>query len=211
MTTDPIQNDIIAGLEKTISHPRIPKSSDDTCPTCGCAWDEHEFGVPAPYCPVTIDKIHNTQETVHETILRDDGKVFEAALKLPVKPLMIPEDFTSIQSLSPREFQLLQLLATGAKTGALARQLGLSAKTLDSYFCSIRAKLGVKNVWALRVLAARFVEWMEREKVERREVPERWSFRRVAADKDQPSDSREPSNAQSAVESENPSTLGGEI
>lgn len=108
--------------------------------------------------------------------------------------LLIPDEFTAVQSLSPREFQLLQLLATGIKTGQLARQLGLSAKTLDSYFCSIRAKLGVKNVWALRVLAARFVEWMEREKVERREVPERWSFRRVTADGDQPSDSREPSD-----------------
>ncbi len=24
------------------------------CPKCGHPWDSHEFGVPAPYCPITV-------------------------------------------------------------------------------------------------------------------------------------------------------------
>lgn len=26
----------------------------NTCPKCGELWDDHEFGVPAPYCPIKV-------------------------------------------------------------------------------------------------------------------------------------------------------------
>lgn len=29
----------------------LPPPPADVCPKCKQAWEEHEFGIPAPYCP----------------------------------------------------------------------------------------------------------------------------------------------------------------
>lgn len=29
-------------------------AGNDICPECGYTWDDHEFGVPAPYCPTSF-------------------------------------------------------------------------------------------------------------------------------------------------------------
>ena len=59
------------------------------------------------------------------------------------------------ESLSNREFQVLQLLAQGSAVGAIAQQLSLSANTISTYRARIFDKLGVKSLVELANYAAR--------------------------------------------------------
>lgn len=45
-TTDP--NKVLKALQGAAT--QAPGASD-TCPKCGHPWEDHEFAVPAPYCP----------------------------------------------------------------------------------------------------------------------------------------------------------------
>lgn len=54
-----------------------------------------------------------------------------------------------LESLSPRERQILQLIAEGRATVDIARMLSLSPKTVDTYRSRMMAKLGIGDLPAL--------------------------------------------------------------
>ncbi|WP_447007980.1 helix-turn-helix domain-containing protein [Saccharothrix isguenensis] len=56
--------------------------------------------------------------------------------------------------LAPQARQLLVLMATGATDRAIARELGLSERTLCRRIARLQAKLGVRTRFQLGVLAA---------------------------------------------------------
>lgn len=57
------------------------------------------------------------------------------------------------ESLSDREFQILQMIATGSTVGEIASQLNLSVKTVSSYRTRVLEKLQLKNNAQLMVYA----------------------------------------------------------
>jgi two-component system invasion response regulator UvrY len=59
------------------------------------------------------------------------------------------------ETLSNREFQVLQLLAQGQTIGNIAQQLSLSANTISTYRARICDKLGLRNALEIAHYAAR--------------------------------------------------------
>jgi DNA-binding NarL/FixJ family response regulator len=60
-----------------------------------------------------------------------------------------------VESLSPRERQVVLMVVRGSSSAAIGEQLHLSPKTVDSYRSRLMAKLGVRDVPALVRLAIR--------------------------------------------------------
>jgi DNA-binding NarL/FixJ family response regulator len=60
--------------------------------------------------------------------------------------------------LSDREFEVFQLVGHGSSTREIAKELGLSPKTVDVHRMNIRAKLELKDATALVRHAVRWVE-----------------------------------------------------
>lgn len=50
-----------------------------------------------------------------------------------------------LDELAPREVEVLQLVASGITTEAIAKALNLSSKTIQNYHYGIKAKLGARN------------------------------------------------------------------
>ncbi len=65
-----------------------------------------------------------------------------ARIALPGEPA---EDSTSAAGLTPRESEVLRLVAAGASNAAIAAELFISAKTVSVHVSSILAKLGAAN------------------------------------------------------------------
>ena len=63
-----------------------------------------------------------------------------------------------IEKLSDREFEIFQLVGHGKSTREIAKQLGLSPKTVDVHRANIKEKLGLKDATALVRHAVRWVE-----------------------------------------------------
>jgi two-component system invasion response regulator UvrY len=65
------------------------------------------------------------------------------------------EDFAAARSLSPREFEILKLLAQGSSLAEIAEQLGLTQKTVANHQSSIKQKLDVSSATQLMRAAMR--------------------------------------------------------
>ena len=65
----------------------------------------------------------------------------------------------SIDSLTDRELEILQLIGRGIRTGAIASQLKISIKTVETYRSKLKEKLGVQDGAQLVKYA---VEWAGR-------------------------------------------------
>jgi DNA-binding NarL/FixJ family response regulator len=63
-----------------------------------------------------------------------------------------------IAKLTDREFEILRLIGQGQDNRAMARQLNLSSKTVDTHRSNIRRKLELKTATELICYAARWVE-----------------------------------------------------
>jgi len=61
--------------------------------------------------------------------------------------------FPALETLSPRELQVMRLVAEGRTSKEVAELLGLGLQTVRSYRKSLMKKLGVKNVAALTQIA----------------------------------------------------------
>lgn len=61
---------------------------------------------------------------------------------------------TELDALSPREFEVLRLLAQGETVRSIGEKLGLSEKTIANHQSTIREKLGARNSAQLARLAA---------------------------------------------------------
>ncbi len=64
-----------------------------------------------------------------------------------------PDDGGLLERLSPRERQVLQLVAEGRSNGEIARTLGVSKKTVEKHRASLVGKLGVRDLAGLIRLA----------------------------------------------------------
>ncbi len=62
-----------------------------------------------------------------------------------------------VDRLTDRELHVFQLIGIGLGTGEIARQLGLSRKTVECYNDHLKEKLGCENAAALKERAA---QWM---------------------------------------------------
>jgi DNA-binding NarL/FixJ family response regulator len=78
----------------------------------------------------------------------------ESALNYP-HPGIIPQPnpLQRIQALSPREFDIFKLLASGYKTREIAAELSIGYKTAANYSTQIKTKLGANTVADLAQLA----------------------------------------------------------
>jgi DNA-binding CsgD family transcriptional regulator len=54
-----------------------------------------------------------------------------------------------LEALSPREREILQLVAEGKTSQAIAERLSILPKTVDTYGSRLMRKIGVKNLAAL--------------------------------------------------------------
>lgn len=59
------------------------------------------------------------------------------------------------EAFSPRELEILRQLPSGGTYDAIARSLGISRHTVDTYIRRIRGKVGAANRTQLVVLALR--------------------------------------------------------
>jgi DNA-binding CsgD family transcriptional regulator len=66
----------------------------------------------------------------------------------------MPPFAVNASRLSAREREVLRLLAGGRTYSAIARRMGLSPHTVDTYLRRIRAKTGISNRIQLALLAA---------------------------------------------------------
>lgn len=57
-------------------------------------------------------------------------------------------------TLSPREAQILRLMCSGLRTGEIAKQLGLSSKTVDTYRERLKKKANARNSVQIGMWAA---------------------------------------------------------
>ncbi|KOU18268.1 hypothetical protein ADK52_30735 [Streptomyces sp. WM6372] len=67
----------------------------------------------------------------------------------------MPHDTVLQHSFTPREREILSHLPDGATYQAIARRLGLSPHTVDTYIRRLRGKTGTTNRTQLAVLATR--------------------------------------------------------
>lgn len=67
----------------------------------------------------------------------------------------MPDTAVSPPALSRREQEVLVLLARGETYGTIARQMGLSPHTVDTYLRRLRSKTGAANRTQLAFLAFR--------------------------------------------------------
>jgi DNA-binding NarL/FixJ family response regulator len=66
-----------------------------------------------------------------------------------------PEHSAEFELLTPREFEVLRLLARGETVKSISETLGVSEKTIANHQSTIREKLGAKNSVQLSRLAER--------------------------------------------------------
>lgn len=99
-----------------------------------------------------------------------DGNVYlsaEFALRMATKRFCKRKSaVVALDHLSPREFQVFQLLGQWLGTREIAGDLSLSIKTIEHYRESIKKKLGVTNATDLVKLAT---SWSDRQKFSRSE------------------------------------------
>lgn len=62
---------------------------------------------------------------------------------------------SSLESLTPRQREVLQLIAEGGSTKEIAAALGLSAKTVETHRAAVMARLGIFDIAGLVMYAAR--------------------------------------------------------
>lgn len=74
---------------------------------------------------------------------------------LAVQGLAAPAEEDPLAQLSPRERQIIALVVKGHTSPAIAQQLHLSPKTVDTYRSRLMAKLGVTEITGLVRLAVR--------------------------------------------------------
>lgn len=116
----------------------------------------HRSDVYAPLCQSAgasgfIHKTHSPIElfgAVHQ--LADpayDGRFIGPKLELPTQAI------PSLESLSKREWDVLQMIAQGVGTKQIAEKLFLSVKTVESHRVSLKKKLGIQSKDFLAVIA----------------------------------------------------------
>jgi DNA-binding CsgD family transcriptional regulator len=60
-----------------------------------------------------------------------------------------------LRALSPRELEILRLVAEGKRTAEIAQALGLSVKSVETYRSRLMQKVGIDNIAGLVRFAIR--------------------------------------------------------
>ncbi|MCK9607033.1 MAG: response regulator transcription factor [Methylomonas sp.] len=133
-----------------------------------------------PHCKILVFSIHNepvyvtraikagakgyiTKSSAPETLISavcliaEGGTFVEPSIaqQLAVSVATEMDESARIKSLSPREFDIFRLLATGMSTREAAESLCLSYKTVCNHNTSVKEKLGIKTLSELALLANR--------------------------------------------------------
>ncbi|MDD2761548.1 MAG: response regulator transcription factor [Methylomonas sp.] len=133
-----------------------------------------------PSCKILVFSIHNelvyvtrsikagakgyiTKSNAPETLvtavcmIAEGGTFVEPSIaqQLAVSVATEMDESAKIKSLSPREFDIFCLLATGMSTRETAESLCLSYKTVCNHSTTIKEKLGIKTLSELALLASR--------------------------------------------------------
>ena len=61
---------------------------------------------------------------------------------------------SGVEAMSPREFEVFQLLGDGLETSTIAARLHISSKTVDTHRERIKQKLEVESLWKLIAMAS---------------------------------------------------------
>jgi pimeloyl-ACP methyl ester carboxylesterase/DNA-binding CsgD family transcriptional regulator len=87
---------------------------------------------------------HVLEGNEHDPFIRDSGAIVETVLDfVNGRPIAAPQPrMRSRSELSPREAQVLRLLAEGASNNEIATRLGISVKTVERHVTHIYRKLG---------------------------------------------------------------------
>ena len=86
------------------------------------------------------------REAVHQTVMRGDSYLSPGVSAAVVEAFLHRGDETQ---LTPRERQVLQLVAEGLSTRAAAETLGVSKKTAESHRTRVMKKLGIHDTATL--------------------------------------------------------------
>jgi len=76
---------------------------------------------------------------------RAAGHAADAWLLAPQRPQPSDEGAVVVESLTPRELEVLELLADGLPNRQIALRLGMSPETVKFHVAHISGKLGVSN------------------------------------------------------------------
>jgi len=76
---------------------------------------------------------------------RAAGHAADAWLLAPQRPQPSDDDAVAVESLTPRELEVLELLADGLPNRQIALRLGMSPETVKFHVAQISGKLGVSN------------------------------------------------------------------
>jgi DNA-binding NarL/FixJ family response regulator len=148
---------------------------DLTMPRCGGVEAMAQVKKVAPRVRVLVLSMHATPEHVRSALKAGAlGYVVKGSgLDHLVKALRVvasgeryldpsveslvggPETVDPLDDLTPRERQVLQLVAEGCTNREVARRLGISPKTADNHRTSLMAKLDLHDAQALTRLAVR--------------------------------------------------------
>ncbi len=96
-------------------------------------------------------------ELMHAIRVVLEGRKYLGAesAELAAQALTVEADSDPVQSLSPRERQIVTLVVNGHSSAMIGKQLHLSPKTIDTYRGRIMAKLSVNDLPSLVRLAIR--------------------------------------------------------
>ncbi len=89
------------------------------------------------------DDVHVVGEAATLAEARSDGRPADAWLMAP--PASSDREGETVEPLTPREIEVLNLLADGLPNKAIAYQLGISDQTAKFHVASICGKLGAAN------------------------------------------------------------------
>ncbi len=84
------------------------------------------------------------------------GTVSSLVVAQALHPNVVEDSDGSFESLSPREKEILQLIAEEHTSGEIAEQLSISEKTVEKHRSHLMEKLGVRNLAGLARLAVKF-------------------------------------------------------
>ncbi len=94
---------------------------------------------------LALSQIEIVGEAATIGIARAAGYVADAFMLAAPAASSNDEDASAADSLTPREMDVLQLLAEGLPNKTIARRLGISDQTVKFHLASICGKLGAQN------------------------------------------------------------------
>jgi len=80
------------------------------------------------------------------------GTLIDATFDRVTSPAIAPQD---VHALTPRQVEVLTLIASGMATKEIAYQLGLSTKTVETHRMRVMERLGIRDIAGLVLYAVR--------------------------------------------------------